>query len=276
MQPFLCYNTRMSFPGAPRSCASFVRVTDRDLGSLNERFREAPPSDVLRFVVESFGDRAAILSSMQRSDAALCHLADGARHRLDVLFVDTGVLHQQTLETRDRLAAACANLHVVTLRPERSFADQTAELGVLYLSKEGQEQCCELRKTAPLLALRGRYDALLSALRRSEGGARANLQVFSIDPAMNALRVHPFAWLGHGLDAYLAEHPDVIVNPLHAMGFPSIGCFPCTTPVLPDEPERAGRWRHLASVQYCGINPVDRAGGPASIELPQRYASLFA
>jgi phosphoadenosine phosphosulfate reductase len=93
---------------------------------------------------------------------------------------------------------------------------------------------------------------------------------------MNALRIHPFAGLSReALDAYVAEHPDVVVNPLHSMGFPTIGCFPCTTPVLPDEPERAGRWRHLASVQYCGINPVDRGEAPATVELDDRYATLL-
>ena len=122
---------------------------------------------------------------------------------------------------------------------------------------------------------RGRYDALLSALRRSEGGARASIEVFGVDPSMNALRVHPFAWFGDQLDGYVRDNAGVVVNPLHGMGFPSIGCFPCTTPVLPDEPERAGRWRHLASVQYCGINPVDRGNAPASIELPDSVAPLF-
>jgi phosphoadenosine phosphosulfate reductase len=57
------------------------------------------------------------------------------------------------------------------------------------------------------------------------------------------------------------------------MGFSTIGCFPCTTPVRPDEPERAGRWRHLADVAYCGINPIDRGVAAASIELDDRYAA---
>jgi phosphoadenosine phosphosulfate reductase len=71
----------------------------------------------------------------------------------------------------------------------------------------------------------------------------------------------------------------VVVNPLHALGFPTIGCFPCTTPVLPDEPERAGRWRHLAGVQYCGINPGDGEAAPEGVELTDpggRYAALLA
>ena len=255
-----------------------MRVRQGDLAGLNDRFHGAPPLDILRFAWETFGDRAAILCSMQRSGTALCHLADRAGLGFDVLFVDTGVLHAETLATRDALAATHPNLRVRTLHPERTFAQQTALLGVLYLSVEGQQQCCDLRKSMPLHAERGRYDALLSPLRRDEGGARATLSIFSLDPEMGALRIHPFAYVGRAwLDAYVAEHVGGVVdNPLHAMGFPSIGCFPCTTPVLPDEPERAGRWRHLASVQYCGMNPGDRGADATVVDLPDRYAAIFA
>jgi len=218
-----------------------MRVTEPLLRSLNERFAEAEPIAILRFAREAFGERAAILSSMQRAGTALCHLADRAGLAFDVLFVDTGVLHQETLATRDALRAAHPNLRVVTLAPARTFAEQTRDEGLLYMTREGQERCCHLRKTEPLLAVKGRYDALLGAVRRDEGGARSRVRVFELDPAMGALRVQPFAGLtNEALDAYLAEHPDVVVNPLHAMGFPTIGCFPCTTPVRPDEPARAG------------------------------------
>ncbi|APR83848.1 Phosphoadenylyl-sulfate reductase [Minicystis rosea] len=245
---------------------------ERHLGPLNERFQAASPIEILRFAKEIFGDRVAILSSMQRAGTALCHVADRAQLAFDVLFVDTGVLHAETLQTRDALAASHPHLRVVTLSPARTMAQQIADEGVLYLSREGQERCCELRKSVPLQSVRGRYDALIGALRRDEGGARQAVRPFGLDPEMNALRVHPFAnFAREDLDGYLAAHPDVVVNPLHSMGFPTIGCFPCTTPVIPDEPERAGRWRHLASVQYCGINPIDRGEDANSIELDDRY-----
>ncbi len=250
-----------------------MRITEGDLAALNRRFDGADPLDILRFTRATFGDRAAILSSMQRAGAVVCHLADRAGLAFDVVFVDTGVLHVETLATRDALAGSHRHLRVVTLQPERTFAQQTAEEGLLYLSKEGQERCCDLRKSAPLRAIRGRYDALLSALRRDEGGERAEVQAFSLDADMNALRIHPLAALPReSLDRYLADHPDVALNPLHSMGFPTIGCFPCTTPVRPDELERAGRWRHLAGVEYCGINPVDRAA-EAAVDLDDALAT---
>ena len=35
---------------------------------------------------------------------------------------------------------------------------------------------------------------------------------------------------------------DVPMHKLYAQGYPSIGCAPCTRPVKPGEPPRAGRW----------------------------------
>jgi len=252
-----------------------MHISRADLAGINARFRNAPPVEVLRFAHATFGARVAILSSMQRAGAALCYLADRAGLPFDVLFVDTGVLHQETLWTRDELARTHKHLRVRTLSPDKSFAEQTREEGVLYLQREGQERCCDLRKTAPLLGVRGEYDALIGALRKGEGGARSQVEPFGLDPDMNALRVHPFAALtAEELDALLAAEPGIVVNPFHHMGFPTIGCYTCTTPVRPDEPERAGRWRHLAGVEYCGINPVDRATA-GGIELDERYAEAL-
>ena len=250
-----------------------MRISQEDLEAINERLRGAEPVEALRFAAETFGARAAILSSMQRAGTALCFLAERAGLSFDVLFVDTGVLHAQTLATRDELARTHRHLRVLTLTPERSFLEQTEEEGLLYLSREGQERCCDLRKTAPLHAVRGRYDALIGALRRGEGGARSRVEPVSLDPEMNALRIHPFASLrAEELEALITSDPSIVIHPLHRMGFPTIGCFPCTTPVRPDEPERAGRWRHLAGVEYCGINPVDR-GKTGAVELDDRYAA---
>jgi phosphoadenosine phosphosulfate reductase len=253
-----------------------MRITEQDLEVLNRRFEGAPPIELLRFTHAPFGDPAAILSSMQRAGALMCSLAEKAGLSLDVVFVDTGVLHAETLWTRDELARTHKRLRVITLHPDRTFAAQTADEGVLYLTREGQERCCDLRKSEPLRRVRGRYDALIGALRRGEGGARSRIKPFGLDASMNALRVHPLASVtNEELDALIASTEGVVVNPLHRMGFPTIGCFTCTTPVRPDEPERAGRWRHLAGVDYCGINPVDLGEAPPSIELDSRYADLL-
>lgn len=252
-------------------------VRTADLAPLAAALAKKSPLEILRTVSDVFGRRVAILSSMQRAGTALAHMADRAGLQVDVLFVDTGVLHPETLATRDRLATTHPNLRVRTLEPARSFSAQTEEDGLLYLSKEGQERCCELRKSDPLRAVRGEYDALVGALRRDEGGRRSLIQTVELDRDLGALRIHPMAHFTRAdLDAYLSAHPDAVVNPLHSLGFATIGCFPCTTPVRPDEDERAGRWRHLADVAYCGINPTDKRAEDEGVELSDHCRELFA
>jgi phosphoadenosine phosphosulfate reductase len=254
-----------------------MRITRKDLTALNDRLETFSAGDILFWAWKTFARRAALLSSMQKAGTTLSHMANAAELGFDVLFVDTGVLHQETLTTRDTLAKTHRHLSVISLYPKRSFAEQTHAEGVLYLTKEGQERCCDLRKSEPLHGVRGRYDVLISALRRGEGGKRGEIRVVDLDVEMNALRLHPFANTSNEvLQAYIASEKTVVVNPLHDMGFPTIGCFPCTSPVRDDESERAGRWRHLAGVEYCGINPTDRATKTeASIELDDRYAPFL-
>src|SRR5258706_1335654 len=185
-----------------------MRLQRRDLEAINRRLETRSPVDILKWAAATFDACAAILSSMQRAGSVLCHMADSAALRFDVVFVDTGVLHRETLDTRDQLARTHKHLAVVTLSPARTFAEQTRDEGLLYLTREGQERCCDLRKSAPLRAIRGKYDAFGTALRRGEGGTRARINGLELNDEMAVLRVHPCVNFGKAdVEAYAAEHP---------------------------------------------------------------------
>ena len=246
-----------------------ARLTQADLADMNNKFEERTPQELLQWAKWAFGDRVAAMSAMQRAGSVVCHMISTLKLDMKVLFVDTGVLFPETLETRDRIAAEYG-LDVLTLSPEKTMEEQTRELGVLYLTPEGQEQCCELRKTQPLLQVKGKYDALIGSLRRSDGGKREQCPILALDQKMNCVRVNPLATFSDAqFKEYLQSNP-IVVNPLHQQGFPTVGCNRCTTPVLENEPRRAGRWRHLGPWSvYCGINPTDLATDTRTyIELP--------
>jgi phosphoadenosine phosphosulfate reductase len=246
------------------------RFTQADLTELNQNFEERTPEELIRWTCEVFGSRVAALSAMQKAGSVVCHMLHEMRLPVKVLFIDTGVLFQETLDTRDQIIKEYGT-EVVTLKPRQSMAEQTAQLGVLYLSTEGQAQCCHLRKNEPLLSVKGQFDALLGSLRRGEGGQREVCPILAVDPEMNCLRINPLVNFSNAqMDEYVEKHR-VVVNPLHAQGYTTIGCNRCTTPVLPNEPLRAGRWRHLGPWSvYCGINPTDFSRDTASaIELSQ-------
>lgn len=246
-----------------------AKLTQADLNDLNQSLDERSPLDILRWAKDLFENRVAVLSAMQRAGSVVCHMVGHNHLDLPVLFVDTGVNFQETLDTRDRLAAEYG-LKVITLKPQQTMDEQTRDYGILYLTPEGQKKCCEMRKIVPLQQAKGHYDCLISSLRRAEGGRRGNIPILSVDPQMNCVRVNPLAnFTDDQLRNYIKEH-NVIVNPLHSQGYSTIGCNRCTTPVLPDEPKRAGRWRHLGTWSaYCEINPTDRRGGLSkAIDLP--------
>ena len=245
-------------------------LSQDDLADLNANMEGRTPQELLAWAKATFGERIAILSALQRAGCVVCHMASQARFAIEVLFIDTGVLFPETLATRDRLMNAYG-LNVITLTPELTMEEQTEKLGVLYLTPDGQAKCCEMRKTEPLLKMRGKYDALVASLRRGDGEKRSKVPILAIDPRMNCVRINVLANFGdQQLADYIAEH-SVITNPLHKQGYATIGCNRCTTPVLPEEPKRAGRWRHLGPwAMYCGINPTDLDRmTDATIELPQ-------
>ena len=245
-------------------------LSQGDLADLNVSMEERTPVELMKWAKQLFGSRVAILSAMQRAGNVVCHMAYANKIDMPVLFVDTEVLFPETLATRDRIVRDYG-LNVITLKPELSMEAQTAQHGVLYLSPDGQERCCDMRKTQPLLKTRGNYDALVSSLRRGDGEKRSRVPILAVDPRMNCLRVNILAnFHDQEMTDYITTN-QVIINPLHAQGYGTIGCNRCTTPILPEEPKRAGRWRHLGSwAIYCGINPTDLdRGTDKAIDLPQ-------
>lgn len=234
-----------------------ARLSQADLAELNRTFDDRSPQELLLWAKEIFGDRIAALTSMQEAGNVVCHMLKSVPVNMPVVFVDTGVLFQETLDTRDRLAQEYG-LQIQTLTPAQTMEQQTEQLGILYLTPDGQKQCCELRKNEPLDRVRGQYDALIGSLRRADGGRRGTCPILAVDTRLNLLRINVLAnFEDEQMESYISTH-SVILNPLHKQGYSTIGCNRCTTPVLPGEPKRAGRWRHLGPWSvYCGINPTD-------------------
>jgi phosphoadenosine phosphosulfate reductase len=208
----------------------------------------APAQEIIRWAVQVFGARFAVASSMQ--DAVLVHLVSQAAPGVDVLFLDTGYHFAETLGTRDAVAATY-NVNLITLTPRQTVAEQDATQGPK-LHDRNPDRCCALRKVAPLDHALQRYDAWATGLRRAEAPTRARTPVVSWDVKRGKVQVAPLAaWSDQDVEDYIAEH-GILINPLQAAGYRSIGCAPCTRPVAAGEAPRAGRWAGSAKTE-CGI-----------------------
>lgn len=214
-----------------------------------QRFEGAPPESVLRWAVDTFGDRFCITASM--GDAVLIDLASRVAENVNVIFLDTGYHFAQTLETRDRIDKRYpVRLH--TILPRQSVAEQDATFGA-QLHVRDPDACCSLRKVEPLArALRG-YQAWASGIRRGETASRRNVRVIEWDNKRSMVKVNPIAgWTQQQVDDYIIAN-DVEVNPLVYDGFPSIGCAPCTRRVVPGADPRSGRWPNGLKIE-CGLH----------------------
>ncbi len=215
----------------------------------NRAMDGADPLTVLAWAGRVFGRRLAVTAAM--GDTVLAHLASRAVPGVHVLFVDTGYHFGETLGTADAVAAAYP-VRLVTVRAPQSVVNHEAERGRLYSTSP--DACCALRKVTPLDgALRG-YRAWATGLRRGESAVRALTPTVQWDARREVLKLAPIAaWSDEDLLGYLDAHPDVVLNPLLQMGYPSIGCWPCTQPVAEGEDARSGRWAGLAKTE-CGIH----------------------
>lgn len=215
----------------------------------NEVLDGADPLTVLGWAGRAFGRDLAVTAAM--GDTVLAHLASRAVPGVHVLFIDTGYHFAETIGTADAVAATYP-VRMLTIRPAESVAEHEAARGVLH--RTDPDACCALRKVAPLNhALRG-YRAWATGLRREESPTRADTPTVGWDTARGVLKLAPLAnWTADDVDAYLAEFPEVLTNPLLQEGYASIGCAPCTRMVRPGEDTRAGRWAGRAKTE-CGLH----------------------
>jgi len=214
--------------------------TDDELAQLNDEFESLPASKVIQWAADSFGPHLALAASM--TDAVLIDLAVKVAPAIEVVFIDTGYHFPETLETVETVRRRYGlNLRILTVAPH---AEE--------LWKVDPENCCSAVKVGQLdRALAGK-SAWMSGLRRDEAPSRAGSPILTTD-LRGLVKVNPLAtWTAGDVDDYIARH-DVVVNPLIAQGYPSIGCMPCTQKVAPGEDPRSGRWAGRDKSE-CGLH----------------------
>jgi phosphoadenosine phosphosulfate reductase len=209
----------------------------------------APAEHIIEWAAATFGERFCITSSM--GDAVLAHLASKVVPGIDVVFLDTGYHFAETLGTADAVKHTMP-VNLITILPKQTVAEQDAEYGP-DLYKRDPDKCCALRKVAPLATSLDGYDAWATGLRRAETHNRVIAPVVGWDAKKGKVKVSPIArWTDEQVEAYIAEN-NVLVNPLVYDGYPSIGCWPCTSRVAPGEDPRSGRWAGQNKTE-CGIH----------------------
>lgn len=201
--------------------------------------------------------KVKLASSLAAEDMVLTHAILSRRAPIGIFSLNTGRLHAETLgmieRIRERYGYEIEQFHP---RPEAIEA-YVAEHGLngFYESVERRLRCCEFRKVEPLNRALADVQAWVTGQRREQSVTRAELHEEEHDAARGIAKYNPLAdWTEAEVWAYLSRF-DVPVNPLHARGYPSIGCEPCTRAIREGEDSRAGRWWwESRDTKECGLH----------------------
>ena len=212
-------------------------------------------ADVLRWAVERYADRLTFATGFGPEGCVLIDLIGRQRLPIDLFTLDTGLFFEETYALWRGLEKRY-DIEIRRVSPELALHEQALAHGERLWQRE-PDRCCAIRKVAPLAAELGRVDAWITAIRRDQTPQRADARAVEWDPKFGIAKINPLiGWTKHDVWRHILEH-DVPYNPLHDLGYPSIGCRPCTSPVRPGEDDRAGRWRGSVKTE-CGLH------GPAA------------
>ena len=190
----------------------------------------------------------------------------------EVVTLDTGRLHEETYRLFDTVRRT---VPIRALYPDAQALERfvTAEgVNAFHRGIALRKQCCAIRKLEPLQRALAGQGLWITGLRRAQSVTRADLPLLEHDAVHGLMKLNPLLeWSTADVRDYVARF-DVPVNALHAQGYPSIGCAPCTRAVVPGEDERAGRWWwEQPDTRECGLHMAPdgrlvRASGPGTAQ----------
>lgn len=229
------------------------------IDKIAEQMESKSAQEVLRWAIESYGSRIGLASSFGAEDVVVIDMmVKISKDNTKVFTLETGRLNQETYDVMDAIRYRYG-IKIDSYFPNQKEVEQMVRergMNLMYESVENRKLCCEIRKVHPLNRALSSLDGWITGLRRDQVATRAATRKVEIDSAHGGIvKVNPLAdWSNKMVWDYINKN-SVPYNKLHDLGYPSIGCEPCTRAVKPGEDQRAGRWWWEDQAQKeCGLH----------------------
>jgi len=235
----------------------------KDLNVDTDRLDAMDAEALLKFAFETFGERAAIGTSLQKTGVVMIDLASRLGVEFRVFFIDTLLNHDETYQLLEEVEGH----YGITI--ER-FAPLEEDVESLHRSVGqwahflARTMCCRVRKTAPLQRALATLDAWISGVRADQSEHRkeqARKATWIRDQrGRKILKLNPLLdWTAEGIDRYTREHK-LPYNKLYDYVSPYneryavIGCTPCHIPVREGLDPRLGKFPWEQGRKECGLH----------------------
>ncbi len=236
-----------------------MSITELDTEQLANEYESKSPVSIIKLALESFANIAISFSGAE--DVVLVDMATKIKSDVKVISLDTGRLHAETYRFLEQVREHY-NIEIDVLSPDTEAVQNLVRTKGLYsFYKDGHQECCGLRKVVPLRRKLTSLDAWITGQRKDQSpDTRIAVPVVEHDgtfstPDKELIKFNPLSnWTSSQVWEYIRSN-DVPFNALHEQGYISIGCEPCTRPVLPNQHEREGRWWwEDATKKECGLH----------------------
>ncbi len=228
-----------------------------NIEQLAKEYENKSPKEIIELALGKFKNIAISFSGAE--DVVLIDMAKKTGKGFRVFTLDTGRLHPETYQFIDEVRNSY-NIQIEVFFANRDATEKLVkEKGLFSFYKDGHKECCDVRKVDPLKRALNTVDAWITGQRKDQSlGTRTNVPVIQKDPTFgtgNLIKFNPLAnWTSKQVWDYIREN-NVPYNKLHEKGYVSIGCEPCTRPILPGQHEREGRWWwEDATKKECGLH----------------------
>ena len=236
-----------------------MTITDTQMATWTEEYAQKSPKEILSLALDQFPNSAISFSGAE--DVVLIEMAAQLKKPFRVFTLDTGRLHAETYEFLEKVRA---HYHIeieVTFPEAEAISELTQKKGLFSFYQDGHNECCGIRKVAPLRKKLATLDAWITGQRKDQSpNTRQAVPVVQKDLGFSTeqqtlVKFNPLAhWSSAQVWQYIRSY-EVPYNSLHEKGFISIGCQPCTRPILPNQHEREGRWWwEEATKKECGLH----------------------
>jgi phosphoadenosine phosphosulfate reductase len=195
--------------------------------------------EILRFCVDTFGDKVALACSFQKEESVLLDMLFGIDPKARVFAIDTHYLFPETYELwREVEERYQTKVELLEGPPVEEGLWETKP--DLYLA---------IAKVEPLNRALLDLDCWISGIRRDQSPTRADAPKLAWDATHELWKANPLAdWSDDDCWAYIRER-GLPYNALHDRGYASIGDTHSTLPGT----GREGRWAGTDKTE-CGLH----------------------
>lgn len=224
---------------------------------LNQQWKSLSAEQIIAEALALFKDKITFASSLGAEDQVITYYLSKLDKTAKIITLDTGRIFPETYDLLHRTVNRYG-IRIRSVFPDtQQLENMVNEKGInlFYESIENRKLCCSIRKIIPLQkALKGN-DAWFTGLRREQSVTRTGMNIVEWDAGNGLIKINPLLeWSEEQVWDFIKAN-SIPYNKLHDLGFPSIGCQPCTRAIEKGEDLRAGRWWwELPESKECGLH----------------------